>query len=101
MRMACAPESSLCLLCCSEYLGRRRRAHFLARHFFDMLLELARNLVGEQIDNRIEVGVFFLRSRRDSSRFENGLATLPILVDLENQMHFPRPLQYAAKMSEF
>src|ERR1039457_3575844 len=65
-----------------------------------MLLELAYDLVGQQIDDRIEVGVLLRRSRRDSSRFENSLAALPILVDLENQMHLAGLLQHASQMRE-
>src|ERR1700683_430202 len=83
-----------------QHLRRRERAHLFALHFSNVSLQLSSNFVCEQIDHGIKVGVFFGGGRGQMTRLENHFATLPILIDRENQMRLGGTLQYASYMAE-
>src|SRR5579884_4355476 len=65
-----------------------------------MLTELASDLVGEQIDDRVEVLGLLLRSDYKVARLEGHLAALPVLVNRKDQMDFASALEEFREMGE-
>src|SRR6266481_1782092 len=66
-----------------------------------MLLQLAADLVREQIDHRIKILGFFLSDHRHAPGFDGNFAVLPIFVNRENQMSLASPFEQSAKVREF